>query len=115
VVAAVVIVLTFRALVGRRVEPAETAAEPTGLSGVLYNKWYVDELYDRMIIRPLLALWRGCWRIVDATLIDGTLNSVATGGRVVGWFGSLFQSGRVATYMTFFLVGVLVILGSFLL
>ena len=115
VAAAVVIVLTFRALLGRSVEPAADSPEPSGLAGILYNKWYVDELYDRTIVRPLLALWRGCWRIVDSTLIDGTINGVATGGRVVGWFGSLFQSGRVATYMAFFLVGVFVILGSFLL
>ncbi len=115
VAAAVVILLTCRAIVGRRVGPAATAAEPSGLSGLLYNKWYVDELYDRMIVRPMLALWRGCWRIVDATLIDGTINSLATGGRLVGWFGSLFQSGRVGTYMAVFLVGVLIILSSFLL
>ncbi|MFQ5529565.1 MAG: proton-conducting transporter membrane subunit, partial [Gemmatimonadota bacterium] len=113
VLAVVVILLTFRALVERRVESAAAPAPP-GLAGILYNKWYVDELYDRVIVRPMLALWRGCWRIVDVGLIDGTLNSVAGGVRMLGWFGSLFQTGRVATYLFFFVTGVLVILGTLL-
>jgi NADH-quinone oxidoreductase subunit L len=115
VAAAVVILLTFRALVRRSWKPAAESAEPDGLAGVLYNKWYVDELYDRTIVLPLLALWRGCWRIVDAGLIDGSINGLAAGTRAVGWIGSLFQTGRVATYMFYFVTGVLVILATFLL
>ena len=114
VAAAVVILLTFRALVHRTWKPAAESVDPTGLAGVLYNKWYVDELYDRMIILPLLALWRGCWRIVDAGLIDGSINGLASGTRAVGWIGSLFQTGRISTYMFYFVTGVLVILATFL-
>ena len=113
VLAIVVIVLTFRALVRRRV-PAAAAPAPEGLAGILYNKWYIDELYDRLIVRPSLALWRACWRIVDVGLIDGTVNGLAGGTRMVGWFGSLTQTGRVASYLFFFVAGALVILGAIL-
>ncbi len=113
VLATIVIVLTFRAIMSRKV-PAVDAPDPEGLAGILYNKWYVDELYDRMIIRPMLVLWHGCWRIVDVGLIDGTINGIAGGARLVGWFGSLFQTGRVATYLFFFVTGVVVILGTML-
>jgi NADH-quinone oxidoreductase subunit L len=109
------VILTFRALVHRRYRPAAESEAPTGFAGILYNKWYVDELYDRTIIRPLLALWRGCWRIVDAGLIDGTLNTLASGTRMVGWVGSLFQTGRVAGYMYWFVTGVVLILALLLL
>ena len=114
VAAAVVILLTFRALIHRTWKPAADSVDPTGLAGVLYNKWYVDELYDRMVILPLLALWRGCWRIVDAGLIDDSINGLASSTRAVGWIGSLFQTGRVSTYMFYFVTGVLVILATFL-
>jgi NADH-quinone oxidoreductase subunit L len=114
VAAAIVILLTFRALIRRTWKPAAESVEPTGLAGVLYNKWYVDELYDRMVILPLLAMWRGCWRIVDDGLIDGSINGLAASTRAVGWIGSLFQTGRVSTYMFYFVMGVLVILATFL-
>lgn len=113
VLAAIVIVLTFRAIMSRKV-PAVDAPDPEGLAGILYNKWYIDELYDRMVIRPMLVLWQGCWRIVDVGLIDGTINGIAGGARLVGWFGSLFQTGRLATYLFFFVTGVVVILGTIL-
>ncbi len=113
VMAAIVIVLTFRAIMSRKV-PAVDAPDPEGLAGILYNKWYIDELYDRMVIRPMLVLWHGCWRIVDVGLIDGTINGIAGGARLVGWFGSLFQTGRLATYLFFFVTGVVVILGTIL-
>ncbi|MGI9038148.1 MAG: NADH-quinone oxidoreductase subunit L [Gemmatimonadota bacterium] len=108
-----VVLLTFRVLIRKRVAAAD-APPPDGLAGILYNKWYIDELYDRTIVRPSLALWRACWRVVDVGLIDGTVNGVASGTRLIGWFGSLFQTGRVATYLFFFVTGVLVILGTVL-
>jgi len=113
-VAVAVIVVTFRILGARRYAPAAVAPEPTGLAGVLYHKWYVDELYDRLLVRPLLALWRTCWRVVDVGLIDGVVNGLAAGTRFTGWVGSLFQTGRLATYLFFFLAGALLLLGSFL-
>jgi len=45
--ALIVVILTFRALVHRRYRPASESETPTGFAGILYNKWYVDELYDR--------------------------------------------------------------------
>jgi NADH-quinone oxidoreductase subunit L len=113
--ALLIVLLTFRALVQRRYRSAAESDMPTGLAGLLYHKWYVDELYDRLLVRPLLALWRGCWRIVDVGLIDGTLNAMASGTRMVGWVGSLFQTGRVAGYMLWFLTGVILILALLLL
>ncbi len=111
-VAVLAVLLTVRALSRRRWAPAAAAPEPSGLAGVLYRKWYVDELYDRLVVRPLVALWRACWRVVDVRLIDGTVNGLAGASRVVGWMGSQLQSGRIGTYVFFFMVGALVILGA---
>ncbi|MFQ5746494.1 MAG: NADH-quinone oxidoreductase subunit L [Gemmatimonadota bacterium] len=113
--AAAVVLLMFRWLARRRYAAAADAPSPVGLAGLLYHKWYVDELYERVIVRPLLALWRGCWRIVDVGLIDGAVNGLAAGGRMVGWAGSLFQTGKLGTYVFFFLLGVVAMLATFIL
>ncbi|MEO2169888.1 MAG: hypothetical protein ABGY42_17565, partial [bacterium] len=51
--------------------------EPTGFARVLYNKWYVDEFYHRWVVDPVLTTSRILWRVVDATIIDGTVKGAA--------------------------------------
>ena len=109
--ALVVVVAAFRFVGAREVEPAAVAAEPTGFAGVLYNKWYVDELYDRVIVQPVVRASRFCWRVIDATVIDGAVNAVGWSAKGVGWGASLFQTGTVNTYAFVLTVGVLVVLG----
>ena len=110
--AALAVLLAFRAYGSRRYLPSAEAPEPAGLARVLYRKWYVDELYDRLIVRPLLALWRACWRVVDVKLIDGAVNGLAGSVRLAGWVGSQFQTGRVATYLVFFMIGAVILLAA---
>ena len=109
--ALVAIFVTLRALAPRDYRPAAVSPEPAGFARILYRKWYVDELYDRVIVRPLLALWRGCWKIVDDRLIDGTVNGLGNAARVFGWMGGQLQSGRVTTYLVIFMLGTLLVLG----
>jgi NADH-quinone oxidoreductase subunit L len=92
-----------------------TAAEAPpehGFGKVLLHKWYVDELYDRAVVRPTLWLSNVVfWRIVDKGVIDSAgVNGSATMARVVGWVGSRLQTGRVATYVVFFVLGVWLVL-----
>jgi NADH:ubiquinone oxidoreductase subunit 5 (subunit L)/multisubunit Na+/H+ antiporter MnhA subunit len=58
--------------------PADQSPAPRGFGKVLYNKWYVDEVYDAVIVRPLVGMSRGLWRFVDRGLIDGAVNGSAT-------------------------------------
>ena len=46
-------------------------ALPARARRVLANKFYVDEFYGWLILRPLWGFARGLWRIVDTALIDG--------------------------------------------
>jgi NADH-quinone oxidoreductase subunit L len=114
VLALVVVLAAVRIVGGWNVKPAADSPEPTGFGKVLYNKWYVDELYDTIIVRPLVAASRFCWRIIDAGIIDGFVNAVGYLARGFGWFGSLFQTGTVNTYAFILSLGVLVILGAVL-
>ena len=110
VAAVAVVIATAMFLASRKVTVAAEDAEPTGFARVLYNKWYVDEFYHRWIVDPVLTTSRVLWRVVDAKIIDGTVNLVGNAVRAVGWVGSLFQSGQVNTYAFFVTLGVLVLL-----
>jgi NADH-quinone oxidoreductase subunit L len=105
-----VVLVTARLMVGRKVPVAAEDAEPTGFSRILFNKWYVDEFYHRWVVDPVLTTSRVLWRVVDARIIDGTVNLVGNATRAIGWVGSLLQTGQVNTYVFFMTVGVLVIL-----
>ena len=110
VAASAVVLATLRLLGSRKVTVAVDDAEPTGFARFLYNKWYVDEFYHRWVVDPILTTSRVLWRVVDTTIIDGTVHLVGNGTRALGWVVSLFQTGQVNTYAFILTVGVLVIL-----
>ncbi|MSR22938.1 MAG: NADH-quinone oxidoreductase subunit L [Gemmatimonadetes bacterium] len=115
-VALVTVGLTFRSVSKRGIRPASESGAPVGVvRGLLYHKWYVDELYDRVFVRPLLGASRIAWRWVDQILIDGSVNAVGSVFKALGWFGSLFQTGQVTTYAFVLTLGALAVLGALLL
>ncbi len=110
--AGAIILLTARAYRGVAVRPAVESAAPTGLRGVLYNKWYVDEIYDAAVVRPVVAASRGLWRWVDEGLIDGVLvNGAARLSGLLGLAGARLQTGQINAYAFAIAVGVLILLG----
>ena len=80
------------------------------LSQFLYNKWYVDELYDKWIVGPLWRISHACWKRFDQGLIDRSVNLSGRTAKGIGWIGSLFQTGQVNTYAFFLAVGLLAVL-----
>jgi NADH-quinone oxidoreductase subunit L len=94
---------------------AEAMGRPrTPLHACLLNAWYVDRLYDAVIVRPFFALSGFLARVFDLGLIDGIVNGV--GRAVVGWAGALrrVQTGYVINYALTMLVGAVLVL-AFLL
>jgi NADH-quinone oxidoreductase subunit L len=87
--------------------PKRLAEEHRGLYQFLLNKWYFDELYDRIFVRPArwlgMALWKGFddW-LVDQTLVEGLGRRVkqATG------YVTRLQSGYLYHYAFAMLIGV---------
>lgn len=81
----------------------------TGLGKVLENKWYVDELYDKVIVQPLHRLGGFLRSTMDNAVIDGLVNGV---GKLVN-YGSrqfrLLQSGQVANYVLLMVVSMVLI------
>ena len=73
---------------------------------LIYNKYFVDEIYSATVVRPLIGgsrmvLWKG----VDAGLIDGIVNGVGARCRDVGSVLRLLQSGNIRSYATWVLFG----------
>ncbi len=95
--------------------PDSLVAGIRGLYTVVYNKYFVDEIYDHAVVRPIVngsraVLWKG----VDAGLIDGMVNGVGARARNIGGALRLMQSGNVRSYATWVLFGsvlVIVVLG----
>ena len=101
-----------------RLVPKAQAPEEQGIERVLRDKYYVDEIYDRVIVKPTVWTSRNVLATgVDEGIIDKLLVTwVGTGiPRLFGWFGSRLQSGQVGTYAWVLLIGVIAVLGAFTL
>ncbi len=73
----------------------------------LYNKWYFDEIYDRLLVRPALALGRGLWKSGDGELIDGIgPDGIAASVMRMGRRAAALQSGYVYHYAFAMIIGV---------
>jgi NADH-quinone oxidoreductase subunit L len=114
VVAALGMVGAFRLLKPQALVPARLAPPERGLGRLLWKKWYVDELYDAIVVRPVMWLSREVlWKVVDMRLVDGLLvNGTAAASRALGWVGSRLQTGEVSVYVVLFVVGVLAVVGA---
>jgi len=78
---------------------------------LLYGKYYIDELYGAVIVRPLVNGSLFLWKIFDVIIIDGLLNGLAT---LIGDMSSglrPIQTGNLRTYATIFLLGVIALIG----
>ena len=104
----------WRATLQRPIPVAAEAPADTGFWRVIYRKYYVDEIYDAVIVRPLVWLSRVVlWKGVDQGVVDGAaVNGTARLSRGLGWLGSRLQTGQVGIYVVLFLVGALWILHS---
>jgi NADH-quinone oxidoreductase subunit L len=94
---------------------AATLGQPrTFVHRLLLNAYYVDWLYDRLIVRPLLALSRFLARVVDLGAIDGLVNVI--GRAVLGWATAFrrLQTGYVVNYALTMLVGAVLLVGFLL-
>jgi NADH-quinone oxidoreductase subunit L len=73
---------------------------------LVYNKYFVDEVYDAAVVRPTVAGSREVlWKVVDAAGIDGMVNGVASLARSIGGGLKLIQSGNIRSYATWVVCG----------
>jgi NADH-quinone oxidoreductase subunit L len=86
--------------------PKKLARSLHGLYILLLNKYYVDEIYLALIVRPLLWISRNVlWQVIDAGAIDGVVNGTATVARESGGELRKLQSGNTRSYASWVVVG----------
>ncbi len=86
--------------------PDQIVATFGGLYKLVYNKYFVDEIYDAVVVNPVVGgsrevLWKG----VDVTIIDGAVNGVGSQARGIGNVLKRLQSGNIRSYAAWVLLG----------
>src|SRR6185503_14986843 len=81
---------------------------------ILENKYYVDEIYDAALIRPIEGASReGLWKIFDIGVIDGGLHAIGEAVTEMGRLARYLQAGFVRGYAAIILLGALILIGLF--
>ena len=111
VISLTILVIAFayvRFIKTRRV-PAEDG-KLTGVGKLLYHKYYVDEIYDQLIVQPLLKLSRFSDRVIETLAIDGIVNSI---GQTITGASQIFrriQTGGIGFYIFVMVISIVVLL-----
>ncbi|MDZ3838524.1 MAG: NADH-quinone oxidoreductase subunit L [Rhodospirillales bacterium] len=96
--------------------PGRLASAFSGVYRFLLNKWYFDELYDALFVRPSFVIGRGLWKGGDGAVIDGVgPDGIAAATVGVAQAVRRVQSGYIYHYAFAMLIGVLVLISWYFL
>ncbi|MCK0168991.1 NADH-quinone oxidoreductase subunit L [Jannaschia sp. S6380] len=101
----------YLAYVRRPDLPRQWATTLAPLHRFLLNKWYFDEIYDAVFVRPAKRIGTFLWRRGDGSVIDGSINGLAMG--IVPFFTRALnraQSGYIFTYAFAMVIGIVVLI-----
>ncbi len=103
------LVIIMVAIAWNRFGKKPDAETPKGFGRLLYDKWYVDEIYNSIIVKPIDALSAFLNNIFENKVIEGIVNGVGRlvnyGGRQLRWL----QSGQTGAYVLMMIVGMLLV------
>jgi NADH-quinone oxidoreductase subunit L len=78
---------------------------------IIYNKYFVDEMYDAGLVRPVIGISRVVlWRGIDQGLVDGLVNGIGRQTRNMGSLLAALQSGRIRSYASWVVFGSVVLI-----
>ena len=95
------------------VNPAIPQGIANGLGAIyrlVVNKFYVDEIYDFLVVRPVLTSSRDVFWAMDRVIVDGAVNGVASQARAVGRVLRSWQTGSIRTYASWVAIGSVIIM-----
>ena len=110
VVMAGAIYYAYKTYVQKGTLPDAEGRELKPLHKLIYNKYWVDELYESFITRPLNMISDALHKLVDNQLVDGVVNGV---GSAVSWMSGtirLAQTGNIGFYIFVMVISIVLIL-----
>jgi NADH-quinone oxidoreductase subunit L len=91
--------------------PQKITSALGGVYTLVYNKYFVDEVYDATVVHPMIEGSRAVlWRGVDQGLIDGVVNGVGSQSQGIGGILRRLQSGNIRSYATWIVIGAVILL-----
>jgi len=109
-VAVVAILIAYVMYVSKRTVPAAEGQRLAPLHNLIYNKYYIDELYDTLIVRPLMWLSAAFHRFVDVIVVDGIVNGFGKLTLLTGRSLRYAQSGAIGFYIMVMVFSIVLIL-----
>jgi NADH-quinone oxidoreductase subunit L len=94
----------------RRDLPAKAAAWFGSVYQLVLNKYYVDEIYNAVFVKPLIAGSNLLWRGIDAGAIDGTIDGAARGAQELSNNMRHMESGNLRSYASWVAMGALAVM-----
>jgi NADH-quinone oxidoreductase subunit L len=89
------------------------AAVAGRLYDVLWNKYWIDEVYEAAVLRPYRMASRFAWKAIDATIIDGVVNGAGQAVSGAGLIWRRLQTGNVQHYALGMVVGAIVVVSYY--
>ena len=94
--------LAARMWLQRNPDPAAVAARlPRALPQLSYNKFYFDEIYDALLVRPTVALARSMRTVVEPRVMDGLVHAVSDACSELGAWARDYQTGLIRDYASY--------------
>jgi NADH-quinone oxidoreductase subunit L len=113
-VAGIGIVAAFRMYLQKPAIATAWSERLAGVQNALVHKYWIDELYDALVVRPVVNASQWLWRFWDTKIVDGAVNGVAYTFEGVSAVLRLVQTGFVGTYALFITLGVAALILHFL-
>ncbi|MGQ9920576.1 MAG: NADH-quinone oxidoreductase subunit L [Desulfobacca sp.] len=113
-VAGIGIFIAYKMYIKQPELPAEVTAKVPGLYDLIYNKYYVDEIYDATVVEPIKNGSVFLWQEADSKVIDGVVNGTASLIDRLSLIIRKVETGYVQNYALGILIGVAVITGYYL-
>lgn len=114
VIAVIGISIAFVMYVKDTTLPAKFTATFPALHRAVFNKWYIDELYDFLFVNPCKAFGNFLWKGFDVVVIDGIVDGTATVVMGISAVLKNLQSGYVHNYALSMALGVVVIIAFYI-